>query len=175
MKEKISMLVLLLLGLSSSRIHAQTTFNASSNIATIDGITYEYSIGEMSLVSTEQNSTLIITQGFLQPNGIGSFANESSDASALSDLSSHIKIYPNPTNHEIFIESMETKTGDVMIQLFDASGKIVLSKNEQQTIGNNTFKIEVNTFAAGNYFLMLTKPNQTGILEKFSYKIQKTN
>jgi hypothetical protein len=57
------------LALISSDAFCQHTLNVSSHSAAIKGLTFDYSIGEMTLVSTERNANLIVTQGLLQPSG----------------------------------------------------------------------------------------------------------
>ena len=82
---------LLLLGiLFFSKISfAQSTINVTSHTATIGGIVHDYSIGEMTMVTTERTSNLIVTQGVLQPN---STTSKSSDVIIKSDLIDFVKV-----------------------------------------------------------------------------------
>lgn len=153
---------------------SQQTINVSSRSATINGMRFDYSIGEMTLVSTERNAGLIVTQGLLQPTSSGSGANTPTEhvTNALSDL---IKVYPNPTENILFVESIENTDTDINYQLFDASGKIVMSEKVTWTSGPNKLSLDLRNYAAGAYYLMIRKPNQAGQTDNFSYKIQKTN
>ena len=153
---------------------AQQTINVSSHSATIQGMQFDYSIGEMTLVSTERNTNLIVTQGLLQPNSSGSGANAQPGNTGIagSDL---IKVYPNPTENILFVESVENADASISYQLFDATGKIVLSEEILWKAGPNKFSLDLKNYAAGAYYLMIRKPNAKGTMDNFSYKIQKTN
>jgi phosphopantothenate synthetase len=94
---------------------AQQTLNVSGHSAKIDGMTFDYSIGEMTLVSTERASNLIVTQGVLQP-GSSSTSSPSSDAT-LTIVDNPIKVYPNPASHLLFVEMYETAIQDYAYNL----------------------------------------------------------
>jgi hypothetical protein len=167
--------------LNSVDTFCQQAINVSSNSATINGIKFDYSIGEMALISTERNANLIVTQGLLQPvrqtdeptgSGSGTQSQPGNTASALSDL---IKVYPNPTENILFVESVENTAVNISYQLFDAAGKIVISEKISWKAGPNKFSLDLKNYATGAYYLMISKPNVQGILENLSYKIQKTN
>lgn len=166
--------LLTFLFLSAKNADAQQTINVSSHSATIQGNTFDYSIGEMSLITTEKNTNLIVTQGFLQPNILPNEVQTppANTPIALSDL---IKVYPNPTENILNVESIENADAEISYQLFDATGKVVLSEKAFWKAGNNKVSLDLKNFAAGSYYLMIRKPNANGNLENFSYKIQKTN
>jgi hypothetical protein len=167
----------LLIGFSffASDVFSQQTLNVAANSAQINGMTFDYSIGEMTIVSTERNANLIVTQGLLQPHGSGSVASDAPSNTTLSDLSDNIKVYPNPTQNILFVETYETQVADYNYQLMDGLGKVVLNKEGQTQIGLNKFTLDLQSLAAGTYYLMLRKPNPTGQLENYSFKIQKLN
>ena len=173
-KIKLKMASLAFFSLLSTSAFCQNTLNVSSHSATINGATFDYSIGEMTLVSTERNANLIVTQGLLQPNGSrnGTQAQPGNTQIASSDL---IKVYPNPTENILNVESFENAEAAISYQLFDATGKVVLSENAIWQAGTNKVTLDLKNYAAGSYYLMIRKPNVNGIIENFSYKIQKTN
>jgi hypothetical protein len=158
----------------SPSVFSQTSFNASSHTAVINGQTFEYSIGEMSLISTEKSNNLIVTQGYLQPHrNDGSNSNQAS--TGFDNLVQLVKVYPVPTNNVLNIEMIETLSGDFNFQLLDAAGKMISSKNEAQTINNQKWTMDLSALASGNYFLMLQQKDATGKEQQASFKIQKTN
>ncbi len=173
-KIKLKMASLAFFSLLSTSAFCQNTLNVSSHSATINGATFDYSIGEMTLVSTERNANLIVTQGLLQPNGSrnGTQAQPGNTQIVSSDL---IKVYPNPTENILNVESFENAEAAISYQLFDATGKVVLSENAIWQAGTNKVTLDLKNYAAGSYYLMIRKPNANGIIENFSYKIQKTN
>lgn len=175
--KKPNLKTVLLLGFSFFvyNAYSQQTLNVAGNSANINGMLFDYSIGEMTIVSTDRNANLIVTQGMLQPLGSGSVANDAPGNTTLSDLSENIKVYPNPTQNILFVETYETQVADYSYQLMDGLGKVVLNKEGQTQIGLNKFVLDLQSYASGNYYLMIRKPNPTGQLENYSFKIQKMN
>ncbi|MBK7763128.1 MAG: T9SS type A sorting domain-containing protein [Bacteroidetes bacterium] len=168
-KKKIySTLVSFGLLMSVQSIHAQTSLNTASNRATINGNTFEYSIGEMTLISTEHSGNLIVTQGYLQPAADATSSQNHSD-DGLNTLSSLIKVYPNPTDNILFIETPDVLNDAFSYQLIDATGKVVIAQQDAQKISTNKFSLNLTALAAGNYYLMIHD------IETLSYKIQKTH
>ncbi|MBL7765597.1 MAG: T9SS type A sorting domain-containing protein [Chitinophagaceae bacterium] len=154
---------------------SQSTLNVAGHSAKINGMTFDYSIGEMTVVSTAHSGNLIVTQGLLQPIGSGSGANADPGNTTMNDLADQIKVYPNPTDNILFIETLETLNADFSYQLFDATGKVVLSRTEQQKAGANKFSLDLHALAQGSYYLMIRKPGKDGNAQTYSFKIQKMN
>ena len=161
--------------LFTSDVFSQQTLNVAGNSAKINGMTFEYSIGEMTIVSTEHNANLIVTQGMLQPSSQTNQPQTTPNGNTLNNLADQIKVYPNPTQNLLFVETNETQIGDYSYQLFDGVGKIVLSQSGQTIIGLNKFSLDLQSIAGGTYYLMLRKLGQSGEAENYSYKIQKLN
>ncbi len=153
---------------------SQQTINVSSHTAKINGMTFDYSIGEMTLVSTERNAHLIVTQGLLQPGTVNN-GNTPTVAQGAMSLNDQVKVYPNPTENILFVESIENADHEISYQLFDAAGRTILNEKTNWQAGVNKLSLDLRHYAAGAYYLMLRKPNTQGELENFSYKIQKTN
>jgi hypothetical protein len=153
---------------------AQQTLNVAGNTAKINEMTFDYSIGEMVLVSTEKSSNLIVTQGVLQPLQSTSSASSTEDA-ILSANDNPIKVYPNPTSQLVYVESYETNIIDYAYNLYDATGKIVLSHKGQTQVGLNKLELNLQSLASGSYYLMMQKSDPNGQNQNYSYKIQKIN
>jgi hypothetical protein len=153
---------------------AQQTLNVAGNTAKINEMTFDYSIGEMVLVSTEKSSNLIVTQGVLQPLQSTSSASSTEDV-ILSANDNPIKVYPNPTSQLVYIESYETNIIDYAYNLYDATGKIVLSQKGQTQVGLNKLELNLQSLASGSYYLMMQKCDPNGQNQNYSYKIQKIN
>ncbi len=146
-----------------SKVNAQTTINVTSHSASINGIVYDYSIGEMTMTTTERASNLIITQGVLQPNYRNSTTDE---VISKNDFEDFAKVYPNPTSNLLFIELIDTE--NATFQLFDALGKILIDTKSTEMKSS----IDLSAFATGNYYLVVK--NDTKQTQKMSFKIQKT-
>lgn len=164
-----SLFVCCFIGFSS--LYAQNTLNVSGNSAKINGMTFDYSIGEMTLVSTGYQSNFIITQGLLQPNQ--SASGQSNSPSDINQWQNLVKVYPNPSDNLVYAEWQADKIADCSYQLFDATGKIVLKGNYQQVSGSNKIRLELQSLAAGTYYLMLRGLVAEDSQEQFSFKIQK--
>ena len=159
----------ILLGLSSMG-QAQQGLNVTGNSAQINGMTFDYSIGEMVLVSTEKTSQFIITQGLLQPHTLkASGSNE--QTTVLDNLNESIRVYPNPSDNLVFVDWTATNAARISYRLYDAAGKVVLSNALEQTVGSNKISLELQALSAGTYYLMLDGLSTDG--QQQSFKIQK--
>lgn len=67
--------------------------------------------------------------------------------------SENIKLYPNPVKSDLTIQYVSTENTLVKVNLFDLSGKLVLTKNLAIVSGTNTFSIEMNNLPSGSYYL----------------------
>ncbi|HOZ52454.1 MAG TPA: T9SS type A sorting domain-containing protein [Chitinophagaceae bacterium] len=162
----------LMFSASCFQLNAQSTLNTASNSAIINGVHFDYSIGEMTLVSTDRNENLIITQGFLQPQSIPASDGAQIVQSGINDLANQIKVYPNPTQNLLFIEPSEMLDNQFDFQLLDINGKVIVRKNDQQLISANKYTLDLSSFAAGNYFLLI-QTNKVKMGDPISFKIQK--
>jgi len=141
---------------------AQSTINITSHTVTIGGVVHDYSIGEMTMVTTEQMQNLIVTQGVLQPS---SLLHKKINDDINSDFIDFVKVYPNPTNNLLFVELLDAE--NATIQLYDALGKTVI--NTKSTAQKSS--LDLSSFATGTYYLVVSNPNQQS--QKMSFNIQK--
>lgn len=172
--KKIKIFLLVIICSICQMSKAQHASNVASHSAKINGMSFDYSIGEMMLVSTEHTSDLIITQGLLQPGHFHSTSNSGSDGT-LSTLDNPIKVYPNPSSHLVFVEMYETSIQDYSYNLYDATGKIVLSRKGQTQVGLNKLELNLQSIASGSYYLILQKRDIGEQAQNYSFKIQKVN
>ena len=124
--------------------YSQQTINVTNHSAKINGMLFEYAIGEMTLISTDKNNQLIVTQGFLQSiiqQSSISFAMNASENVTDKLNDSPIKVYPNPSNREVvrFNQVQDVK-------VYDTLGKLVLS-------AKNASSIDTKSFNTGIYFI----------------------
>lgn len=161
----------IILGFSSHGF-AQQTINAGSHSAILDQARFDYSIGEMTLVSTQRTPSLIVTQGYLQPVLKGMQSQDPS--SALGDLAGYVKVYPNPTENFLFVE-MTRDIGDFSLKLFDGQGKVVIEKLHMNGEANQKLTLDLSSLSAGSYFLMIDPANTQLLKQQLSYNIQKMN
>ena len=156
----------------ASHAFAQQTINAGSHTAILDHKQFDYSIGEMTLVSTERSHSIIVTQGYWQPAVSGGRSHD--PASSLGDLADYVKVYPNPTENFLFVETMRD-LGELSFKLYDGSGKVVMEKMHMNGDANQKFTLDLSTYSAGNYVLLIDPANPALLQQKLTYKIQKLN
>lgn len=153
--------------LMSTSMYAQTSLNAGSNHTTIGNHQYDYSIGEMTVVSTQKSSSLIVTQGYWQPNGKAK-AGATSNVDA-SDWANNINVYPNPTENFLNIETTANEAGSLEMRMMDATGKVMLRNKQVQVQGKNKNSLDLSSYAAGTYYLII----QSTEGKEITFKIQK--
>lgn len=78
--------------------------------------------------------------------------NYSSIAKLSSKWNDIVSVYPNPSTNNIIISGHATK-GPVIVQAFDAAGRLILVQNWQLSEGNYSKTIRVEMFDAGVYSL----------------------
>jgi hypothetical protein len=116
--------------LCSGSLYAQSTLNATGGGGMIGGNSYDYSVGEMTLVSTQTSNAIIITQGLLQPEA--KFTTSTKDLIIAQD---QMSIYPNPTAAIVYIQPQFTSAGRMQISLLDATGKTLIRQEYKLSSG----------------------------------------
>lgn len=74
--------------------------------------------------------------------------------------------YPNPTTNILTIPIQKNTVGNVLVEVFDLTGKLVLSENK--TIGNEPLKLNVASIKNGAYLFHLTFADGTKEVFKIS-------
>ncbi len=163
----------LIAGFSAISINSfsQQGTSICSNASNINGLKFDYTIGEMTLVTTQKNAELIITQGLLQPDNFKKGIPGPADNTNILQYN-NIKVYPNPAKNILHIEFTENEDTKMSYQLFDATGNILLSETYAHKSGTGNISLHMENYAAGNYYLTIMKSNTQ---EKLNYKLQKIN
>lgn len=74
-----------------------------------------------------------------------------------------LALYPNPTNNEVNIDLWMKREGRVIVQIVDMEGRIMLTKNKRLQEGKQEVSVELRTFAAGIYQLVILFEDGTRI------------
>lgn len=131
--------------------HAQSvgpaTLNGAGGSATVGGNTYEWSVGEMTVVSTATASNIVVTQGVLQPS------QNASAITAEKPSASLLKVYPVPTQDVVYIQPSFNKPGRFSYQLTDAAGKMVQEQRVALQTGQELQSVNLGSLPSGNYML----------------------
>jgi len=126
-------------------IDAQEVVSSAGNKNSAGGYQISWTLGE-TVIETYSNGNNILTQGFHQTNLNVTAINE------LKYPGIKIKVYPNPTNHILNIQSEGKTDLKLQLALFDVNGKILLAKR----IINNPEEVSMEKYATGNYSLKIT-------------------
>jgi len=161
------LLLFLLLASWTNNVYSQSL---SPEIVSTAGETFQgtsiqidWTLGELA-ITTIQNSTLQITQGFHQPNYIVTNVDE------LPQKIGEINVFPNPTSDWLEITFSFNQMKEVYTRLYDIHGKLILEKENNGKFISE--RISLSELPNGNYFLnFLIDGNQYSQ----TFKIQKIN
>lgn len=165
-------LFLLIFGATINFCQAQVshsaTVNATGGSAQLAGNTYEWSIGEMTLVNTVATANLVVTQGLLQPilNTTGIRHPELS--------ADQLMVYPNPTKDIVFIKPGLDPGTSLTLVVYDISGRAFYRTTRILKTGTELQAVDLGRYAAGNYLLDIIA-GTSNTSTKNTFKIQKLN
>jgi hypothetical protein len=142
------------------------TLNAAGGGTVIAGNSYDFSIGEMTVVSTNQAGSIVVTQGVLQPYD---------HPMAVHDvpLANNLKVYPNPATNVVNIQYNAQAAGKVSYSLLDMTGKVITAKSAAAAQGTMTEQVNVSALPAATYMLQVTVDIPGTQKQTIPYKIQK--
>lgn len=151
-----------------AQVSHSATVNATGGSAQLAGNTYEWSIGEMTLVNTVSAANLVVTQGLLQPilNTTGIKHPELS--------ADQLKVYPNPTQDIVFIKPNLNPNTILTLMVYDISGRAFFRTTKVLKTGTEVQTVDLGKYAAGNYLLDIVA-GTSAASTKNTFKIQKLN
>lgn len=138
------------IGQGQITLERQVIANAGS-FDTAGDISLSWTLGE-TITETVSGGTLILTQGFQQPDP------EEIDPNAVKEIPLEalgIKVFPNPASMEVVIQASKPDELPLGVQLFGMSGQLVLT---QKLIGPNT-TLNVGDLPDGVYILRFLTPD----------------
>ena len=71
-----------------------------------------------------------------------------------------VNIFPNPAHDMAVLNVNMTNSGSMMIQLLDATGKLVLSQTASAMKGGNTQQLDIQNLHSGTYFVKVISGDQ---------------
>lgn len=83
------------------------------------------------------------------------------------DISSNVKVYPNPASSTINLGLGNGFLGTTVIRVFDVTGQEVLTKTIEKPAGFSNESFDISNLATGTYIVKLTNNNRTAV-KKFS-------
>lgn len=169
MKYKCILGMLSAIALGSGAIGQTNSFaiNATGGSKTLGTNTYEWSIGEMTLVNTVVTPNLVVTQGLLQTmilTTVGINPEKGQEAK--------FSVFPIPTTDKVFIQPSLSFQTKLAISLFDITGRLFEQKKVILNSGLERQELDLSNFAAGMYVLSLRTEN-SGKEVITTFKIEK--
>lgn len=169
--------VLLLWGgflLSASQLHAQpatqSVVNSTGNSYSGGFYQVDWSVGELALVNEMRsgNGQFVLTNGFLQSYEAGV------PGTSPRFSGDEIRVLPNYTEDKIEVGLLTRQQGKVMMQVYDANGRVVYRKSLVSYGAGHVERIALRPLAAGTYILKIDLIPAPGSVPKTgSYKIVK--
>src|SRR4051812_41395359 len=119
MKKIISVIPLLIVVLTGVKAQSITpsTINATGGHTNLGGTEFEWSVGEMAMVSTFSASGIIVTQGLLQP------AEAMVGVPTTSLTAKNLHVFPNPASDVVNLQYTSATNGILSCRLYDMTGK----------------------------------------------------
>ena len=150
-------------------VHAQSvgpgTLNATGGSTIIGSQEFEWSVGEMTMVTTFTASNVIVTQGVLQPSDAMTAVPPSPTLAGL------LQVFPNPASSVVNFRYTSSSEGTLDYRLIDMTGKVISSQTMKVKQGTNEQQVDLTSLACATYFLEIT--THTANKETISYKVQK--
>ncbi len=143
-----------------------STYNNTGGTGTIGTNTFDWSIGEMPVISSYISSAFSVTQGVLQPY--------ETVTNAVHDqyLTSNLQVYPTPADNTIFLQPSFSTGGILQYSLQDIAGKVLALNEVKLVAGNEKQSLNMTGFAVGVYMLRIVY-KQGDKTYTAPYKIQK--
>jgi hypothetical protein len=141
--------------------------NATGGGGTVSGSYFDYSVGEMTLVSTFSGAGITVTQGLLQTN---LFPNLGVPKPTLSHLA---EVFPNPASDFVTLRYSSSLPGRLCYRLMDMGGRVVLEHRTDIYQGVTQEQICLTGIAAAPYLLAVSFSTPGGGSETASFKIDK--
>lgn len=150
----------------SQVIIERQVIGSTGNILNTGVIQTTSTVGE-ALIQTFLQPTLIMTQGFIQPDTMIIVKIEIMDNSLI-----HINVYPNPTKNLVTINFETTKTMEIDIEVYNKVGQNVIDQMQINVLNNCKHELDFSNLTSGIYFLVI-KSNSGDLCRRFT--IQKIN
>ena len=154
---KSSIIGVMLLGVACLLAPAQTLSRSVIGSTGSVNELLSYTVGE-TVIETGSSGTLILTQGFQQPDKlIGTFSDPILGHASFT-------LYPNPASERLMLEIQTNQPRFLQIQISDIRGRQMSPVKRIETGLGTPHSFDVNSFASGTYLLLIK--NEQGTLLK---------
>lgn len=141
-------------GYSQSVILSPRVISSSGGFSTHPGFSLSRTTGELAAVKTVSSSSVILTQGFQQPDKKVLVSN---------CLYATQTVFPNPANSEFSFQYRYCEKGTLHMAMFDILGQQVsLRRTEIYSGGEQTVQLPTENLSSGIYVLRYRFVPETG-------------
>lgn len=162
MRKQLIISALLLCGTAAN---AQSVLNSTGGYGMAGGNTFEYALGDVVAGTTLSSSSLVVTQGVLQPGVATTGIHPIPTITGL-------QVFPSPVSSTLYLQPDLGRGGVLHYELYDAAGRLVIARNAALQTGNERQEMDVHSLAVGQYMLQVQW--QSGAVNSAgAYKIQK--
>jgi len=113
---------------------------------------YEWSLGELAVISTYTSSSLVTTNGVLQP----CTENVSAPAYTSRFADGELRLFPNPTPGKFELNIAVLFPGRMNIALVNATGQIIVKRNFRNECCGRIEYFDISAIPNGIYMLVAT-------------------
>lgn len=159
--------LVLIFGLAANAQSLERQVIASAGgFSTANGVSLSYTVGE-PVIETAVSGSVILTQGFQQPDDI------TTSIKHVSNVSLNYTVFPNPTDDMIFIELQSDIPVEVELSLYDITGRRIIElDNKAMVNGQVREQMDLTQLAPANYILTMS---EVGGKVLKTFKVQKIN
>lgn len=153
---------------ASAQSVGPATLNATGGTVVIGANEFDWSVGEMVMVSTFSTSSIVVTQGVLQPAATSTTRIEEAD------WPTKLSVFPNPASSIVNINCTSPSPASFTYRLMDMTGKALLTGSSAAKQGLSTEQLNIGSLACATYMLAITV-NTGQETKTITYKIEKLN
>lgn len=156
MKKELLCCILLLSGFYASAqsiLLSPEVFSSQGNNFIGADFELSYTIGELAAISTISSGNITLTQGFHQPDKFTIIS------IAPLDQLFGAEIYPNPSSDMAQIRISSNEFYNLMIELYDASGRKLRSEKLNHYPGEQLYTLQTSDLSVGTYLVRLLTEN----------------
>lgn len=162
--DSIKVFITIFTALSSQFVHAQIAIErqvigSTGSTADHAGTIYQYTVGEAAITTLIQQP-ILLTQGFQQPE-----VTVLHDVPQIPYVTDFI-LFPNPAVNYTTIRFTLLMPGKVSIMLVNNAGQIVFSEDWNAAEGQLEYKLPLQRYASGFYYLVLSVDSSRKYTEK---------
>lgn len=124
-------------------------------------LSIDWTLGE-PVIGDVSGGSIILTQGFQQGNLLGTDIPENPE-----EMNTSFRMFPNPANDKVqFVVNNKEAKGDFMVDVFDITGRKILSQKLGQYTPLETVSLPVSSLKAGVYLVKVSVGGFTSELLK---------